>query len=67
MSPRSLASERRRKKRPALASANAMAVGEPLERGERARSLWTLESGLLPVAISSNISGIVHLEAIRSY
>jgi hypothetical protein len=36
---RSLASEGRRKKRFALALANATAVGELLERGERARSL----------------------------
>jgi hypothetical protein len=38
---------------------NAMVVGELLERDER--SLWTLEGGLLPVAISSNIPGIVYL------
>jgi hypothetical protein len=51
---RSLALEGRRKKRSALGLANATAIGE------RARSLWNLESGLLPVAMSSNISRIVH-------
>ena len=52
----------------ALALANATAVGELLDRDERARLLWTPESGLLLVAISSTISGIVHLAmgAIRS-
>jgi hypothetical protein len=51
-----------------LALANATAVGELLETRGRARSLWTLENGLLPraVAISSNTSRIVHLGAIRS-
>jgi hypothetical protein len=54
------------KKRSTLGLANAIAAGELLKRGERARSLWTLNSGLLPVAISSNISRMVHLGAIRS-
>jgi hypothetical protein len=59
--PVGLASKGRWEKRYALALADATAVGKLLERGERARSSWTLESELYPVAISSNISGIVHL------
>jgi hypothetical protein len=62
MSSRSIAGVGgRRKKRSTLGLANAIAAGELLERGERARPLWTLDSGLLPVAISSNISRMVHL------
>jgi hypothetical protein len=49
---------------PALAMQQQSA--ELLERGENARSLWNLESRLLPVAINSNILGIAHLGTIRS-